>query len=203
MKKICLIFALLTLISTLFAYAEAKEETDNWSDASFRLLVHAEKRLNDFSALTLHFIPAGNLIGELSPYLYAGAKFNLGHGFALEPSVGWNFRPGDDAAPIISLMPCYTDDYIFFWGDVEYNHWPIDELYYFGMIDYRLFNKSLMVGLEGEGWGEIDWDKQSIGGGPNMTLSYGQVELNLAIHYRRFPDSPNAFVPVGRLHFSF
>ena len=45
-----------------------------------------------------------------------------------------------------------------------------------------------MFGIEGEGWGTTKWKERSEGGGPNVTLSYGSVGIDLTLHYRRFGE---------------
>ncbi|MFA6027368.1 MAG: hypothetical protein WC752_00365 [Patescibacteria group bacterium] len=149
-----------------------------------RLLIHGSLEVKENVELRAHFIPAGNLLGEVAPILYLGVNFKPVEWLGFEPVVGWTFVTDE---PIVSLRASPDFGLIYGWADIELNL-PGLGGYWFVQADVRLL-KWLHMGLEGEGWGSYYTDFFSNGGGPNLLLRYGKVGVDLAIHAREVNDS--------------
>lgn len=173
------------LFAAMFLFTSAAQAENAFHPSRVRLLVHGGLDLNKDVQLQAHFIPAGNLIGELAPYSYLGAKFQTSDWLGIEAYAGWAF--GNDE-PLVSLMfnPKFGNLWAWTETDVQMPSW---DGYWFAQLDYQLLDW-LHTGVEGEGWGNYEsgslW---SHGGGPNLLFQFGKIGVDLAVHVRELKDS--------------
>jgi len=194
MAAVCVLF--LNLIPT----TESKAEVTWQDDARVRLLLHGGKELAENFKLMGHFIPSGNLVGELAPLMYIGGKFSLPSGWSIEPAIGYYFGAGENS-PIAAFRIEYDGEYLYSWSDVEYNPLPDHGLYWFSQLEYKALDW-LQIGIEGEGWGSAtDADVRSDGGGVNVLFVFKMIQVDLAVHYRSLMGTTDSgFEFVSRFH---
>jgi len=169
----------------------------DWSDSRIRLLAHASDSLAQSSQLRFHFIPSGNLVGEVKPIGYLGLGWKAADWLDIEPVLGWSFATDE---PIVSVRvtPIWKD--FWSWTDVELNT-TTHNGYWFSQVDYQL-SRMIHIGVEGEGWGNFDHGNWSHGFGPDLLLRLKQMGIDLAVHYRTYQkESKPEFVM--RIHFFF
>ena len=180
--KRCLIIAVL-LIFVLINIGQAG------SPSRVRFLVHGSKQLDSVLEIKTHFIPAGNLIGELKPLCYSGvAIWPLKKVVYFEPLLGWNFATDE---PILALMssttiPMSNFGTVWSWWDLEYQTRTKDG-YIFAQMECQP-QSWLAIGVELELWGNWQRGPWNIGMGPNILLRYGTVGLDIAGQYRAHDD---------------
>lgn len=173
-------FLLLTFLFSMNVLAN-----DTFDPSRVRLLMHGHHDFQNDTQLRIHFIPAGNLLGEVAPLAYLGYGFKLAKWLDVEPTVGWTF--GNDE-PIVSLRLVPNASDLWAWLDLELqpktkNH------YWFAQVDYKFFDW-LHAGFEGEGWGDLEKSETiSYGGGPNLLFRMDKVGFDFAVHGRRLNDS--------------
>ncbi|MFH0950882.1 MAG: hypothetical protein V1765_00195 [bacterium] len=168
----------------------------DWHASRIRLLAHGSDSLTQSSQLRFHFIPAGNLMGEVKPLGYLGWGWQVASWLNIEPVVGWCFATDE---PIISVRVTPTWEKFWSWTDIELNT-TTHNGYWFSQINYQT-SKLCHIGVEGEGWGNFyqagSW---SNGFGPNVLLRLKQMGIDLAVHYRTIDkvNKPEFFI---RIHF--
>lgn len=171
---------------------------DTFADSRVRLLAHGHLDVgqNNRVALNCHFIPAGNLMGDLAPLAYFGAEFSAAPWLKIEPVIGWTFG-GDQ--PIASVRFAPSIGRTWAWTDFEFQ--PIGhDSYWFVQADYKV-SDHLHFGLEDEGWGNFDdTSTMSNGFGPDLLVRSGMMGVDFAVHVR--PDESGDFKPgfVFRIH---
>jgi len=183
MKKIIIVAMLLLGGLTSIGQAE--------TPSRMRLLFHGSKQLDSTYQITTHFIPSGDLIGELKPLCYAGvAIWPWKKIFYVEPAIGWNFATRE---PILALMYSATlampGGTFWSWWDIEYQTETADG-YFFAQMEFQPIDW-LNIGVEMEHWGNWDRGPWSVGFGPNVLLRYGVVGLDIAGHVRSYQDATN------------
>ena len=166
------------------ATAEAEEASDGEDNSFFgparvRMIINLGLELPHELKLTGHFLPAPNLLGELTPLAYLGihwAPINWG-GFELLGGFNWGKQEG-----IISLRLNAQARSFWFWGDIEFSI-PSGDRYYFAQFQWQPL-RWLAVGGEIEGWGPLD-SRGSNGGGPNILFCFPPwAQLVTTIHLR-------------------
>ncbi|PIR03438.1 MAG: hypothetical protein COV60_00305 [Candidatus Magasanikbacteria bacterium CG11_big_fil_rev_8_21_14_0_20_43_7] len=151
-----------------------------------------------------HFIPGGNLMNGLSPYLYLGAAWKPAKWLDLELDLGVDFT---NAEPLISLKPSIKVDDFWAWAELDVQ-FPSYSGYWFVQLQYKLHDV-VHIGVEGEGWG--NWAKPtswSNGAGPNVLLRFAQYfGVDLALHLREGSADGGGrtwgFDPFVRVHLFF
>lgn len=174
-----------TLVLFYASSAWAEEETKSEDDSAFhpsrvRLLLHGSLNFAETLQLRAHFIPAPNLRGDITPLLYLGLGWQVWEHLNLEPVVG--YATGSEN-PIFSLRLSPKIWRLRGWADIEIQV-PSLNGYWFANLDFKIYNW-LLVGIEGEGWGQYgDAKSWSHGFGPNILLRFGILGLDLALHIR-------------------
>ncbi|MFA6130917.1 MAG: hypothetical protein WC730_01490 [Patescibacteria group bacterium] len=167
-------FFLFFVLSSPQAYAG-----ETFHPSRVRLLIHGGYNVGETTRVQFHFIPAGNLLGELAPLGYLGLSVKPAPWLGVEPVVGWAWGP-DEPIASIRLAPDFGPVYGWFDGEIRF---PSYGGYWFGQMEYRV-SKWLHTGIEGEGWGDFDDGGWSQGGGVNVLGRFEKTGLDLAIHVR-------------------
>lgn len=146
-----------------------------------RLLMHGSYQFDDRLGISGHFIPAGNLIGELAPLAYMTVDWTPTPYLTISPCLGWSFKP-DEAITSLRLTPKYKDFYGWIDFEVRPQSWSF---YWFAQAEWKA-TPWLHLGIEEESWGGFEQFAQaSHGGGPNVLFRFGQnVGIDLALHSR-------------------
>lgn len=177
-------FIMALFAATLLFTSTARAE-DAFHPSRVRLLVHGGLDLNEDARLEFRFIPAGNLIGELAPISYFGAKFKATDWLGIETYAGWAFKPDE---PLVSLTLNPHIDNLWAWTEIDLRM-PSYDGYWFAQLDYQILDW-LHAGVEGEGWGNYESGSSwSHGGGPNLLFRFGKVGVDIAVHARELEDS--------------
>ncbi len=194
MKKVLIIAILVLFVLGATLTSQAG------SPSRVRFLVHGSKKLDSVLEIKTHFIPAGNLLGELKPLCYSGvAIWPWKKVVYFEPLLGWNFATDE---PILALMysatiPIPNLGAVWSWWDFEYQTRTKDG-YIFAQMEFQpcdWFN----AGMEMELWGNWQRGPWNVGMGPNILLRYGTVGLDIAGQYRAHDDVADWELAV-RLH---
>lgn len=158
-----------------------KAEADTFHPSRVRLLLHGSYQFDDTLGISGHFIPAGNLMGELAPLAYMTVDWTPTPYLTISPCLGWSFKP-DEVIASLRLTPQYKD----FYGWVDFEVRPQSWFFYwFAQAEWKATNW-LHFGAEEESWGGFEeFTLASHGGGPNILFRFGQyVGIDLALHAR-------------------
>lgn len=176
---------IVVLVAVTFIFTSTARAEDAFHPSRVRLLVHGGLDLSKDTRLEFLFVPAGNLIGELAPRTYLGAKLKVTDWLGVETYAGYASKPDE---PLISftLNPHFGRLWAWTKTDVQM---PSRSGYWFAQLDYQLLDW-LHAGVEGEGWGNYkSGSSWSHGGGPNLLFRFGKVGVDLAVHARELKDS--------------
>src|SRR3989339_609728 len=133
-------------------------------------------------------------------YLYWGLGFRRGN-LMLEPAIGWSFRD-KELVGAFRLYPQWKD--WFGYSNVEYQ-FETRSFYYLAQLGKK-FNPFFEMGMEIEGWGDIDDNLQSNGLGVNFAFNLqglkrfkaqeSKLRVEAAIQYRELDSQwkPQAVV---------
>ncbi len=155
-------------------------------DSRVRLLVHGGVSLTDDVTLIGHIIPAGNLLGEVSPLSYIELNYSLVEQFKPSLTLAWAFGPDE-----LILSTQFTGGIgpTWYWTTFEWQP-QSGGVYWFARYNVALTD-SFGVGAEEESFGTFaDVSGISHGGGPNIYVRFGKgVQIDLSVHYRTLVES--------------
>lgn len=190
---------LLALVGLLCIFGLSREA---WAlhPSRTRLLLHSAKELTPDVGISAHFVPAGNLIGELRPLIYFGVDCKVTPWLTLSPVVGWAFGPDN---PLVGAWIYASKGPV--WGFVHLEYHPDTTFSYaVAMAEFRAVESWLSVGLEQETWFYADQqDSANVGGVPNLLLRLGAVRFDVAFHFRDKPADGFDGELIGRFHVYF
>lgn len=170
----------MVIVLVSFASVASAQADETFHPSRVRLIFYGETELSDYVDLKSQFIPSGNLIGELSPWLFLGLGLEPSDWLKMEAHTGWVFG-NDEPHVAVMLNPHFGDAWA--WMEMALQL-PSLESYWFAQVDYQILDW-LHAGVEGEGWGSYeDASSWSQGGGPNILFRLGNFGLDLAVHAR-------------------
>jgi hypothetical protein len=162
-----------------------------------RFLIHDNIKIDSVGELRVHFIPAGNYVGTIAPFVFLGLGLQPTSWLDVEPVIGWAFD-NDELALSTRIMTTHKQ----FWTWTDFEVYPCSGGYYwFSQVDYKL-TSWCHTGLEAEGWGakhEVDF---SWGIGSNILLRYKKTGLDIAGQYRK-DNKKEGLGLVLRIHIFF
>lgn len=125
--------------------------------------------------------------GSKPSYVYLGFGFCY-RGLIAEPTIGWAFRDNEwvGAVRLYGLWRGFR-----FYHNLEVQPLKTQSFYYISQMEWRL-KAFLEIGLEAEGWADIDDELSSQGAGINAVLSFQGIRgaedskfyLETALQYR-------------------
>lgn len=175
------LFTIILLINAIiFTTSSVNAGEKTFHPSRTRLLLFGKQKVADQLELRADFVPAGNLLGELSPLAYLGPGYTPAEWIDLAAAVGWAFKPDE---PIASIRVAPTFGRFWVWSEIDLNL-PSDDGYYFVQAEFKVAD-AVHFGAETEGWGNFQNGGWSHGAGPNLLLRFGkQVGFDLAVHAR-------------------
>ncbi len=172
-----MILAAMMLLLTSPAHAD-----DLFHPSRARLIAHGGHDLGEKTRLEYRFAPSGNLLGELAPAAFFGAKFKATEWLGIETYLGVAFKPNE---PIMSLSLNPHFDNVYGWTQIDLRV-PSKTGYWFTQAEYKILDW-FHVGVEGEGWGNYErsasWNH---GGGPNLLFRFGMLGVDTTVHIRSY-----------------
>lgn len=170
------------LVAILFS---GKAEANTFHPSRVRLLAHGSYQFDDALGISGHFIPAGNLMGELAPLAYMTIDWTPTPYLTISPCLGWSFKP-DEVITSLRLTPKYKD----FYGWVDFEVRPRSwSFYWFAQAEWKAATW-LHLGVEEESWGGFEeFSQASHGGGPNVLFRFGKVVgMDFTMHARQLDN---------------
>ena len=183
MKTQHAVFAIVLLLSSLLP-AGMTHADDSFHPSRARLLIHGHQDVSKTTTIKSKLIPAGNLVNGIAPMFFLGVDHKLVEWLNVQSFAKWHSVEND---PGVTL--CLSPKFGKFWAwvDAEITY-PDKGGYMFAQAQFKALDW-LHTGFESEGWGNYkDGSSWSYGAGPNLLFKFGQTRLDVAAHYRHYPD---------------
>ncbi|MFA6547962.1 MAG: hypothetical protein WCT11_03425 [Candidatus Magasanikbacteria bacterium] len=184
-------------LAMIVGFSTTTAGADTFSASRVRMLIHGSNQFSEQLGASVHFIPAGNLLGEVAPLIYGSFDWTPIPELTISPTVGWTFKP-DEMVVSLRLAPKIGK----FWGWVDLEERPTSRAFYWFVQAQYQVTSFLHIGAEQESWGDFhDFSTASHGGGPNVLLRFGRnFGTDLALHARSLGGSAVNLEFFSRIH---